>query len=67
MSWARSDGTCLCLVDKSTERDPAILGFGRPLFDDYDRPIDLELLGQKTFTSGVTMHRYSIQDLKEAS
>ena len=39
---------------------PTILGFGRPLFDDYDRPIDLELLEQRTFASGVTMHRYAI-------
>lgn len=39
---------------------PAILGFGRPLFDDYDRPIDLELLEQRTFTHGVAMHRYAI-------
>jgi dihydrofolate reductase len=43
---------------------PAILGFGRPLFDDYDLPIDLELLDQQTFRSGVTMNRYAI--LKEA-
>jgi len=39
---------------------PTVLGFGRPLFDDYDRPIDLQLLGQQTFASGVTMHRYAI-------
>ena len=39
---------------------PAVLGFGRPLFDDYDRPIDLQLLGQQTFASSVTMHRYAI-------
>ncbi|WP_432893452.1 dihydrofolate reductase family protein [Kribbella sp. CA-245084] len=44
---------------------PAILGFGRPLFDDYDLPIDLELLDQQSFGSGVTMNRYAI--LKEAS
>lgn len=43
---------------------PAILGFGRPLFDDYDLPIDLELLGQQKFGSGATMNRYAI--LKEA-
>ncbi|MEN0084077.1 MAG: dihydrofolate reductase family protein [Leifsonia sp.] len=36
---------------------PSIIGFGRPLFDDDDRPIDLHLLEQKRFTSGVTMHR----------
>jgi dihydrofolate reductase len=46
---------------------PAILGFGRPLFDDYDMPIDLELLEQRSFRQGVTMHRYAIGDTKEAS
>ncbi|WP_350274875.1 dihydrofolate reductase family protein [Kribbella sp. HUAS MG21] len=46
---------------------PSILGFGRPLFDDYDVPIDLDLLEQRSFGSGVTMHRYSIGDVKEAS
>ncbi|WP_239123591.1 dihydrofolate reductase family protein [Rhizocola hellebori] len=45
---------------------PAILGFGRPLFDDYDRPIELNLIAQRTFASGVTMHRYTIRDTKEA-
>ena len=39
---------------------PAILGFGRPLFDDDELPIDLELLEQRSFASGVTMHRYAI-------
>ena len=46
---------------------PAILGFGRPLFDDYDVPIELDPLEQRTFTSGVTMRRYALQDTKEAS
>lgn len=41
---------------------PAILGFGRPLFDDYDMPVELDLLEQKTLTQGVTMHRYAIRD-----
>jgi dihydrofolate reductase len=45
---------------------PTILGFGRPLFDDYDRPIDLELLEQRSFEQGVTMHRYAVRDLTEA-
>ena len=40
---------------------PTILGFGRPLFDDHDRPIDLDLLEQKSFDSGVTMHHYAIR------
>jgi dihydrofolate reductase len=46
---------------------PAILGFGRPLFDDYDVPIELDLLEQRSFEQGVTMHRYAIRDAKEAS
>ncbi|WP_084965348.1 dihydrofolate reductase family protein [Thermoactinospora rubra] len=46
---------------------PSILGFGRPLFDDYDVPIDLDLLEQRSFEHGVTMHRYAIQDAKQAS
>jgi dihydrofolate reductase len=46
---------------------PAILGFGRPLFDDYDLPIELDLLEQRPFKQGVTMHRYAIRDAKEAS
>jgi dihydrofolate reductase len=45
---------------------PAILGFGRPLFDDYDVPIDLDLLEQRSFTQGVTMRRYAIRDAKGA-
>jgi dihydrofolate reductase len=46
---------------------PAILGFGRPLFDDYDRPVELDLLEQRSFEQGVTMHRYAIRDVGEAS
>lgn len=41
---------------------PSILGFGRPLFDDYDMPIDLELLEQRRFASGVALHRYAITE-----
>ena len=41
---------------------PAILGFGRPLFDDYDVPIELDLLEQRSFKQGVTMHHYAIRD-----
>ena len=40
---------------------PSILGFGRPLFDGYDLPVDLELLEQRSFASGVTMHRYAVR------
>jgi len=39
---------------------PTILGFGRPLFDDYEVPIDLDLIEQRRFASGVTMHHYAI-------
>jgi dihydrofolate reductase len=46
---------------------PAILGFGRPLFDDYDRPIELDLLEQRSSKQGVTIHRYAIRDGSEAS
>ena len=46
---------------------PAILGFGRPLFDDYDVPIELDLRDQRSFASGVTMRRYAIRDVSEAS
>jgi dihydrofolate reductase len=41
---------------------PAILGFGRPLFDEYDVPIELDLLEQRSFEQGVTMHRYAIHN-----
>ena len=46
---------------------PVILGFGRPLFDDYDLPIELDLLEQKSFESGVTMHYYTIRHESELS
>jgi hypothetical protein len=46
---------------------PAILGFGRPLFDEYDVPIELDLLQQRSFEQGVTMHRYAVHDVSEAS
>jgi len=42
---------------------PAILGFGRPLFDDYDRPLDLELLDHRSFGSGVTVRHYTIGEV----
>jgi dihydrofolate reductase len=45
---------------------PSYLGFGRPLFDDYDLPIDLDLLEQRSFDSGVTLHRYAVRDVKES-
>ena len=45
---------------------PAILGFGRPLFDDYDVPLELDLLEERSFEEGVTMRHYAVQDVKEA-
>lgn len=46
---------------------PAVLGFGRPLFDDYDLPVELDLLEQRSFGSGVTMHRYAIRNASDVS
>ena len=45
---------------------PAILSAGRPLFDDYDVPIELDLLEQRSFEQGVTMHRYAFRDVSAA-
>ncbi|SFS14265.1 Dihydrofolate reductase [Microbacterium sp. cf046] len=45
---------------------PSILGFGRPLFDDYEVPIDLDLLDQRSFEHGVTMNHYAIRNAVEA-
>jgi dihydrofolate reductase len=45
---------------------PAILGSGRPLFDDHDAPIELDLLEQRSFKQGVTMHRYAVRGASEA-
>jgi len=43
---------------------PAVLGAGRPLFDSpadaIRQPLQLELLEQRRFDNGVTMHRYEI-------
>ncbi|GAA3339210.1 dihydrofolate reductase family protein [Curtobacterium pusillum] len=43
---------------------PAVLGAGRPLFDSpadaIRQPLQLELLEQRSFDSGVVMHRYAI-------
>lgn len=39
-----------------------LLRFGRPLFDDNEFPVDLDVLEQRSFGSGVTMHRYAIRD-----
>ncbi|WP_439694317.1 dihydrofolate reductase family protein [Curtobacterium sp. SP.BCo] len=40
---------------------PAVLGAGRPLFDTLRRPLQLDLLEQRRFDNGVTMHRYAIR------
>ncbi len=40
---------------------PVILGTGRPLFDDHDEPVQLDLLEQASFDEGVTMHRYAVR------
>ncbi|MEV4350547.1 dihydrofolate reductase family protein [Actinoplanes sp. NPDC049596] len=40
---------------------PAILGTGRPLFDDLDTPLQLDLLEHQTFKQGVTMHHYRVR------
>jgi dihydrofolate reductase len=42
---------------------PVILGEGRPLFDDYREPLDLDLLEHATFPEGVTLHRYAVRAL----
>lgn len=43
---------------------PAVLGTGRPLFDSpastLQQPLLLDLLEQRSFDSGVTMHRYDV-------
>jgi dihydrofolate reductase len=39
---------------------PIVLGTGRPLFDQVDEPLQLGLLEQKSFASGVTMRRYEV-------
>lgn len=41
---------------------PSILGYGRPLFDDWDRPVDLDLIEQRSFPQGVTMHHYTVRN-----
>jgi len=39
---------------------PSVLGAGRPVFDRLERPLQLDLLEQKSFEQGVTLHRYGI-------
>jgi dihydrofolate reductase len=40
---------------------PVILGEGRPLFDDHDEPIQLDLLEHAQYDQGVTLHRYEVR------
>lgn len=40
---------------------PVLLGTGRPLFDGLDEPLQLDLFKQRSFASGVTMHRYAVR------
>jgi hypothetical protein len=59
--WLRIDEELLLCTH------PAILGFGRPLSDEYVAQIEVDLLEQRSFEQGVTMHRYAIRDVSEAS
>ncbi|MDG4764149.1 dihydrofolate reductase family protein [Solwaraspora sp. WMMD406] len=40
---------------------PVVLGTGRPLFDDHDAPVDLDLLEHQSYDGGVTLHRYAVR------
>lgn len=40
---------------------PAVLGTGRPLFDELAEPLECDLLEHKEFEHGVILHRYSIR------
>jgi dihydrofolate reductase len=40
---------------------PAILGSGRPLFDEVGEPLECDLLEHATFESGVALNRYQIR------
>jgi dihydrofolate reductase len=40
---------------------PVVLGQGRPLFDDLDEPVVCDLIQQRSFDQGVTMHRYAVR------
>ncbi|WP_349814764.1 dihydrofolate reductase family protein [Curtobacterium sp. MCJR17_043] len=41
---------------------PAVLGSGRPLFDEpVPAPLLLDLLEQRAFDNGVTLHRYAVR------
>ncbi len=40
---------------------PAVLGSGRPLFDDLAEPLQCDLVESADFPSGVTMRRYAVR------
>jgi dihydrofolate reductase len=40
---------------------PVVLGAGRPLFDELEEPLQLDLVEQRLFASGVTMQRYAVR------
>jgi len=40
---------------------PAVLGAGRPLFDEMTEPLQLDLLEQQQYGQGVTLHRYAVR------
>lgn len=41
---------------------PVVLGDGRPLFDRLDEPLQLDLLEQRSYEQGVTLHRYGVRN-----
>ena len=45
---------------------PVVLGAGRPLFDDLDSPVELDLLEHRAFDEGVTLHRYAVRSAATA-
>lgn len=50
------------LIEEMTiSRMPILLGDGIPLFGDLEQDIKLELMGSKTFPSGVVQSRYKVQ------
>jgi len=44
---------------------PVVLGAGRPLFDALGQPLELDLMEQRSFDQGVTMHRYSVRGARK--
>ncbi|MDL9981530.1 dihydrofolate reductase family protein [Microbacterium sp. ASV49] len=50
---------------------PVVLGAGRPLFDPPDDgadapPVELDLLEQRSYANGVTLHRYAVRGAQTA-